>query len=136
MYNVGNVFGIKISGSMDFDERIKKGFPFSMARKVQRRLDIPDKDLARILGVSMSTFRRLKKRKGKLSFVSSDRLYRAAALFAWAADVLESEEDAREWLTRPHGLFGHKPPIEVAETEPGSREVENMLGRIRYGIPV
>ena len=134
MYDACNVLGIKNPGIAKLDAKIRKGFSFQMARRLQRLLAMEDAELAWHLGLSKSAFRRLTK-GGKLSRISSDRLYRLAYLFAWAADVLHDKKDARKWLTSPHPLFGGRTPLRVAETEPGTREVENMLGRIRYGIP-
>ena len=135
MYDACNVLGIKNPGIAKLDAKIRKGFSFQMARRLQSLLAMTDDEVAWHLGISKSAFRRLKK-GGKLSRISSDRLYRLAYLFAWAADVLHSKENARKWLTSPHLLFDEHTPLRVAETEPGSREVENMLGKIRYGLPV
>lgn len=134
MFDACNVLGIKNPGLAKLDAKIRKGFSFQMARRLQRLLAMEDAELAWHLGISKSAFRRLKK-GGKLSRISSDRLYRLAYLFAWAADVLGGKQNARKWLTNLHPLFGGRTPLRVAETEPGSREVEAMLGRIRYGIP-
>ncbi|MDA8089299.1 MAG: DUF2384 domain-containing protein [Nitrospiraceae bacterium] len=126
MYDVRNVFGIK-RAKIDFHEEILNGFPFSWARSVQRHLDMSDKDLANFMCISISTFRRIKREKRKFSRKASDRLYRLAALFAWAVDVLHSKEDARKWLTSPHPLLNGRIPIELAETDPGKILVENIL---------
>lgn len=133
MYDVGNVLGIKNAVSLDFSSKISKGLSFRVARRVQNLLAVPDRDFARILGISISTLRRLKKRKGKLSFVSSDRLYRLAYLFAWAVTVLEKEEAARRWLSHPQFGLGGQIPLKMAHTEIGSREVEGILSGIEHG---
>jgi len=51
-----------------------------------------------------------------------------------AATTLESEEHAREWLTRPLRELGGQTPLQMTATEPGAREVERVLGRLEYGI--
>ena len=50
-------------------------------------------------------------------------------LTAWGA-----EEAARRWLSSPQVGLGGALPLEYAETEVGAREVENLLGRIEYGV--
>jgi putative toxin-antitoxin system antitoxin component (TIGR02293 family) len=51
-----------------------------------------------------------------------------------AAEVLEGEDNARRWLTSPqHGLAGAT-PLDYATTEAGAREVEDLLGRIEFGV--
>jgi putative toxin-antitoxin system antitoxin component (TIGR02293 family) len=51
-----------------------------------------------------------------------------------AIEVMESEEDARRWLTSPQFGLGGVVPLAYAETEVGAREVEDLLGRIEYGV--
>jgi putative toxin-antitoxin system antitoxin component (TIGR02293 family) len=51
-----------------------------------------------------------------------------------AVDVLGSQEVARRWLTHPQFGLGGAAPLDYAETEAGAREVENLLGRIEYGV--
>ena len=43
-------------------------------------------------------------------------------------------ESAAEWLKTPNLSLGDKTPLEYADTEVGAREVENLLGRIDYGV--
>ncbi len=134
VYDVTKVFKIKHEvREFYFDSLIRKGFPFQMARRAQRLMNIPDKDFARIIGISMGAFRRLKIKRGKLSLISSDRLYRLSSLFAFGVDVLESEESARGWFSSRIIALGGRTPLELAETDPGTREVESILGGIRYG---
>ena len=51
-----------------------------------------------------------------------------------AVEVMESEEHARQWLASPQVGLGGEVPLEYAETEVGAREVEDLLGRIEYGV--
>ena len=47
---------------------------------------------------------------------------------------METLDDGRRWLTSPQVGLGGAIPLEYAETEVGAREVENLLGRIEYGV--
>jgi putative toxin-antitoxin system antitoxin component (TIGR02293 family) len=51
-----------------------------------------------------------------------------------AVEVLESVEGARRWLNAPQVGLGGAVPLEYAESELGAREVEDLLGRIEYGV--
>ena len=51
-----------------------------------------------------------------------------------AVEVLESQENARRWLSAPHVGLGGAVPLEYAATEVGAREVDDLLGRIEYGV--
>ena len=47
---------------------------------------------------------------------------------------MESEANARQWLNAPQFGLGGAIPLEYAGTEVGAREVEDLLGRIEYGV--
>jgi putative toxin-antitoxin system antitoxin component (TIGR02293 family) len=51
-----------------------------------------------------------------------------------AVEVLESEEGARRWLNSPQVGLGGEIPLDYAQTEVGAREVEDLLGRIEFGV--
>jgi putative toxin-antitoxin system antitoxin component (TIGR02293 family) len=134
--------GQRIRKPIDFDALIKKGMPRAALYHVKKRFNLPDETLARIIGVSLRTVARKRSVSQKqddpvarrLSPVESDRLYRFARIVALAEDVFESREDAIEWLnSRQHGLGGVV-PINILQTDAGSREVEELLLRIEYGV--
>jgi putative toxin-antitoxin system antitoxin component (TIGR02293 family) len=51
-----------------------------------------------------------------------------------AVKVFGGIEEARQWLNSPQFGLGGAVPLDYAETEIGAREVENLLGRIEYGV--
>lgn len=70
-----------------------------------------------------------------LERVASDRLARLARLHATAEDIFGAHDVAERWMNTPnHALEGARPSDEL-ETESSAREVEDLLGRIRYGVP-
>ncbi len=66
--------------------------------------------------------------------IISDRLFRVAHIFALAKEALGSEESARTWLTSPQFGLNNRIPLDVLATKAGAREVEDLLGRIEYGV--
>ena len=89
--------------------------------------------LVPMLGISKATFHR-RKLAGRLDQSESDRVLRYARLMGRAMEVMETQENARQWLTSPQFGLGGAIPLEYAETEVGAREVEDLLGRIEYGV--
>ena len=75
-----------------------------------------------------------RKAGGRLGRAESDRVARFARLMGKAVEVMESEENARQWLTLPQIGLGGATPLDYARTEVGAREVEDLLGRIEYGV--
>jgi putative toxin-antitoxin system antitoxin component (TIGR02293 family) len=75
-----------------------------------------------------------RRREGRLLPAESDRLLRAARVWGLALELFEGDADAaRRWLAAPSRALGGKPPLEVARTEIGAREVEQLVGRLEHG---
>ncbi|HEY3857062.1 MAG TPA: antitoxin Xre/MbcA/ParS toxin-binding domain-containing protein [Verrucomicrobiae bacterium] len=112
---------------------IQAGLPVEELIQLRNSLEVPMDRLVPLLGISKPTFHR-RKGEGKLAPGESDRVVRFARLLGKAIEVLESEENARLWLTSPQFGLGGAVPLEFAATEVGAREVEDLLGRIEYGV--
>ncbi len=113
--------------------RIQAGLSFRAVKSLQKALDIPMETLAAVLGMSRATLHR-RKAQGKIDQGESERLVRYQRLLKKAEDVLGDARNAREWLTHPQPGLGNAVPLDFAKTEIGAREVENLLGRIEYGV--
>ncbi len=71
----------------------------------------------------------------RLSVAASEKAERLARITALAVEALGDAEQARRWLTEPHPMTGAKTPIELAATDPGARQVEQLLLNIEYDLP-
>lgn len=112
---------------------LKTGLAMEELEVLRSSLDLSMDRLAPMLGISKATLHR-RKATGRLDPAESDRVVRFARLTGKAIDVLESLQSARTWLTSPQFGLGGAIPLEYAETEVGAREVEDLLGRIEYGV--
>lgn len=122
-----------VTGLEEVVERIQAGLPMSEFEALRSLLGLSSEELAEKLAISRSTLARRKK-SGRLDREESDRLVRFARLYARAVEVLGEEEGARAWLKAPARALGFSTPLTFAETEAGAREVENLLGRLEYGV--
>ena len=113
---------------------ISRGLPAASALAFKQALGLTNDELASVLGVSPRTVARLDPAKSHLDPVSGDRLVRSARLYAIAAEVLEDAPAAARWLKSPQRALGGAVPLELAQTDVGSREVEMLLGRMEYGV--
>jgi hypothetical protein len=59
-----------------------------------------------------------------------------ADLLTYAAFVLGSVEEAKEWLSEPHQLLGNRSPAEVAGTSDGARRVKRLLDGLDWSLPL
>lgn len=103
-------------------ERFRKGSSFSLIT-LASMISVNDRTLAR------------RKTEGRLQPDESDRLYRAARVFARTLDLFEGDRGAaRSWLAQPQRALAGKVPLELATTDVGAREVENLIGRLEHGV--
>jgi putative toxin-antitoxin system antitoxin component (TIGR02293 family) len=112
---------------------VQAGLGIEEMEGLQAALGLPIEGVAAKLGISKATLHR-RKAAGKLDPAESDRVVRFARLMGKAIEVLESEDNARKWLNAPQVGLGGAVPLDYAETEVGAREVEDLLGRIEYGV--
>jgi putative toxin-antitoxin system antitoxin component (TIGR02293 family) len=75
-----------------------------------------------------------RRKLGTLTPEQSDRLVRAAAVLAAAEDVFGSQQKAGTWLRRATAALGNQAPMQLLDTDAGTRQVESLLGRISHGI--
>ena len=128
------LLGIKANSTLDILKRMEAGFSFRSFEKFQRTVALPLGELARLIQVKPRTLTR-RKAEGRFQPDESDRLLRASRLFQMAVDLFEGDiAAARIWVASSKKALGGKTPLEFARTEVGAREVENLIGRLEYGV--
>jgi putative toxin-antitoxin system antitoxin component (TIGR02293 family) len=130
-----SVLGRVVASIEDLEEIVGEGLPKAALRITVCRVFAAGREANRCLYriVPEATYKR---RRGKLRVVESERTERLARVIAAAGAVWEDQDDAREWLTTPHPELGNRTPIECALAELGARQVESLLDRLQYGLPV
>lgn len=114
-------------------QNIKKGLPISAFEKIQKELEVSAEILASTVNIASRTLARRKK-EGRFQPDESERVLRIASLFDRALQVLHDQSRVKLWLKSPQKGLGGKTPLEYADTEPGVREVEDLLGRLEHGV--
>ncbi len=112
---------------------VQEGLEFAELESLREQLDLPLDGLAEQLGLSRATLHR-RKASGRLTSDESDKVLRFARLLGQAVQLFGGIEQARQWLKAPQRGLGGAVPLDYAQTETGAREVENLLGRIDYGV--
>ena len=124
--------GRSVRTDRDIETAIRKGFPLSVVAEIMHSAGLTLNELAASLDVSPRSLQR-RRREGRLAKYESDRLYRLARVIALATRSIGDAEAARRWLKLPNRALGGRTPLDVIDTEPGTRALENVLGRIAYG---
>jgi len=112
---------------------VREGLPTGRFDTLRAFLDISAADFSEVVGITSSTLSRRRSR-GYFDKDESERLLRLARIALRAVDVMEGTENAKQWLTEPARALGGETPLQFADTEPGAREVERLLGRIEHGV--
>lgn len=60
--------------------------------------------------------------------------FRIISISARAGEVFANQEKAVHWLHSPNPSLEGKMPLEVAATDEGYQEVEDILTRIEHGV--
>ena len=99
-----------------------------------KNIDLPAERIADIIGIPRRTLAR-RKVEGRLKADESDRLLRLARVFGSALDLFHGNRNSAVlFLTDVNIALGGVAPIDFARTQLGAEEVENLVGRIQYGI--
>ena len=129
-----NFLGIKAKSTMQLVQAISNGFSFVTLERVREETGLPMEQLAVSIGMSPRTLTRRKKEK-KLSASESDRLVTVSRLLTQAVELFEGDKDkALRWFMQSNRALGKLTPLEMAGTETGAREVENLIGRLEHGV--
>ena len=113
---------------------LRTGLPADRIETLRATLDLSMNRLAAVLSIPPSTLSRRRK-EGRLDRDESERTFRLARLVERAAQMAGSVDGGVRWLKAPQYALGDQAPLDYADTEPGARVVENLIGRIEHGIP-
>jgi putative toxin-antitoxin system antitoxin component (TIGR02293 family) len=91
--------------------------------------------LEKAVGISLRTYQRRKDSLDrKLSPEQSGRTWKFAEILGQATALLGSQDAAEEWLERPAMALNQRRPIDLLSTPAGIESVEELLGRLEYGV--
>jgi putative toxin-antitoxin system antitoxin component (TIGR02293 family) len=130
----GSSLGLTAANSAELIRQLERGFSFKTLLALESRSGLTLPRLGTVIGIPERTLAR-RKASGKLTTDESERLLRIAGIFEDAVNLFEGDVPAAvTWLTTPRKALGDRPPLSYARTEPGAREVENLIGRLEHGI--
>jgi putative toxin-antitoxin system antitoxin component (TIGR02293 family) len=128
------LLGLETFEALALLEQVQAGLPYAALEHFQRNLALSLDELATLLQIKRRTLAR-RRDEGRLSAEESDRLLRASRVFGAALALFEGDlAAARAWFSAPAPALGGRTPREVASSELGAREVENLIGRLEHGV--
>ena len=118
----------------DLARLVRKGLPAGSVTALAEKLHLGNTVLSRKLGIPQRTLTRRRSQASPLTPAESDRMVRAARVYANAVEMIGDKEKAIEWLSTPNRALGGERPLDQLDTDMGARMVEDILGRIAYGV--
>ena len=128
------VLGTRVKKLDDLAQLVRKGLPARAVSALAEKLGMGNILLSRKLGIPQRTLTRRLSQSSLLTPAESDRTVRIARVYANAVEMIGDEETAIEWLRTPNRALGGERPLDHLDTDLGARMVEDVLGRIAYGV--
>ena len=128
------VLGRTVTRSSDLAELVREGIPARALMTLAERAGLRQADVSLRFGIPQRTLTRRLAQHSRLTAAESDRTVRLARIYSTVLETLGSEEKAAEWLKTPNRALRGERPLDQLDTDPGVREVEEVLGRISYGV--
>lgn len=117
----------------ELDQVLRQGLPVSVLQGMRDQWGLTVMELANSLAIPKSTLMRMLEQGKRMSPADSDRVYRLAHVLAQAEEYIGDKASAKVWLRQANHALGGYTPLKAIETSIGTRQVEQVLGRIAYG---
>jgi len=128
------VLGRPMNKSGVLAELVREGLPVKALLLLAERLDIRQAEISEKIGIPKRTLTRRLTQHSRLTAAESDRAVRLAQVYSTAAETLGDGDKAAAWLKTPNRALRGGRPLDQLDTDPGVREVEDVLGRISFGV--
>jgi putative toxin-antitoxin system antitoxin component (TIGR02293 family) len=115
-------------------ELVREGLPIKALFLLAERLKLRQAEISENIGIPQRTLTRRITQHARLTATESDRAVRLAQVYATAVETLGDGDKAATWLKTPNRALRGGRPLDQLDTDPGVREVEDVLGRIAYGV--
>jgi len=118
----------------DLANLVRTGLPAGSVTALAAKLHLGNRVLSQKLGIPQRTLTRRLSGASLLTPAESDRTVRMARVYANAIEMIGDEDKAIEWINTPNRALGGARPLDQLDTDTGARMVEDILGRIAYGV--
>ncbi len=125
------VLGGEVRSEIALVALVEEGLPARTVDELARLGELSEAEFGQIIPRRTLAHAR---RKERLSPEQSDRLVRAAGVYASAHEVFANREKANRWMKRPNRALEGKTPLSLLRTSSGTDLVESVLDRIAYGV--
>ena len=129
----GHDLPFDVQSELDWVRAVKAGLPPSAVDAVSTELGFSAAEIERLV-MPRRTLAHRRAHDQSLTREESDRLARIARVALTAQETFSNSRKAATWLRRPNRALQGSLPIDLLDTDDGARLVEEVLGRLAYGI--
>ncbi|MCH8043103.1 MAG: DUF2384 domain-containing protein [Planctomycetes bacterium] len=120
--------GVPTDGGID---AVKRGLPIQHLEEFLKKTQLPRAAVLDVLRLTASDV----EGKVRLTQEESERLWRLASIYQKSLGLFEDDaEQTIQWLHAPQKALGDVSPLKHIVTEPGAAQVQELIGRIEYGV--
>ncbi len=113
----------------------REGVDRSLVDTVSNMVKLTDNEMAYLLGMTARNLHRIPDDK-RLGTDASERLLLLKNVLIHALDTFEGKETiVRSWLRTPLSELNDQSPLQMMDTITGFSLVDDVLGRLDYGLP-
>ncbi len=127
----------KIETELDLANAVREGLPSEALDYVLNAVHDwagPQAAVLDIVGSRRTLERKTGGRNTVLKPSESDRLARLARMIVRAEEAIGNADKAHRWLMKPNRTLGGMVPLTLLDSDAGASAVEQVLGRIEYGV--
>ena len=135
--NITDAMGLtdNIQSCKELNKRITQGLPIKCLTHIISNIT-SDKKSAKSLRDKIVSTESFKSRTTSLTVQESECIQQIARIYTTTLEIWGDKDDAKRFLFTHHPLLNNHLPIELSLSESGITEVEKLLEKIRYGLPV
>jgi putative toxin-antitoxin system antitoxin component (TIGR02293 family) len=129
----GHDLPFDVKSDLDWVRAVKAGLPPTAVDAVTAELGFSAAEIEHLV-MPRRTLAHRRANKQSLTRDESDRLARIARVALTALETFGNRAKSEAWLRRPNRALQGNLPIDLLDTDDGARLVEEVLGRLAYGI--
>jgi putative toxin-antitoxin system antitoxin component (TIGR02293 family) len=126
----GKLLGLNSSSAWRI---VKNGISSKAIGPLSDYLGVGKGQVVDYLDLDRTTVSRRAAKDQLLPMHSAEGVLRLLELDEMASDTFASEEDAANWLRRPHPMLDGESPLEATKTSFGAQRAKDILVAVKYG---
>lgn len=112
---------------------VKRGLPYASAAYAREHLGMQRKVFDAVMPRQTLSSTQKSSRK-RLTAAQSEKLIRIARAYAMAEEAFGGRERGEYWMKTQNPALDGARPVELLDTASGGELIEQMLGRMMYGV--